>query len=207
MNRRHLLATSLFAIGLVINPAYFLGCAGEEELEFDYGEEEMLGLLDDFNAESWTVESKGVAYAFEVSLSQVEGEDHEAARRRVAASAQTAHACGGKRRVFGASASACATVYDTRLPVEGTLRVSTMKNGETSVLLDGDVEGELVVDGHQFARGQLRVSLQGLEGSVALEIRGTTFDGHTSSSLFRRDSDGDEITISGDITPASAPAN
>jgi hypothetical protein len=204
----HFVATFLFLVGLVINPAYFLGCAAEDEtVKFDYGEEEMLGLLEDINAvESWTVETEeGVVYTLELSLTQAESEDETAAYSTSGAWAQTARACGTKRRMFGASASACSTHYETLLPLEGTLRVRAERDGETVVLTDEAVSGTLAVDSARFEGGPVRLSLEGSDGSF--ELNGSTLDGLQWGTLDAKGTDGETLRIAGELMPLSARAS
>jgi hypothetical protein len=206
LNARSFIATCLFLTGLVINPAYFLGCAAEEEeLKFDYGEEEMLGLLDDLNTvEAWTMETEeGAVYTLELALTQAEAEDETAALRTGSGAwAQTARACGTKRRMFGASASACSTHYETLLPLEGTLVVSTERDGKRVVIADEDVFGNLAVDSPRFEQGPVRLDLEGADGRF--NLNGSTLDGLKWGTLDATNTDGAALRISGELTPLSS---
>jgi hypothetical protein len=201
---RKTLAASLFLAGLVINPTYFLGCAGDQsgqEREFDYGESQMLGLLDAFNeTRSWSFENDGLRYRVELALEQTVAQDMAALAPGVSsrAWAQTAHACGGKRRLFGATASACIAVYATTVPVEGTLTLLREDGDELTTVRKVDVAGELAMSGLNFATGYITLSLsQG--GSESLTLEGESGGASYSGSFRSADVSPEPVAVSGEL--------
>src|SRR5262245_45172361 len=94
---RHFVAVVVFALAFVVNPGYVAGCGGAGgESEPEFGEEEMLELLDEANAMGpWQFEHEGTPYEVELVLAQKEGEDVVTARRAARFTSQ-AHACSNR---------------------------------------------------------------------------------------------------------------
>lgn len=205
MKARNAIASALFVSGLVLNPAYFLGCAAEEkERKFDYGEAEMLSLLDDINdTDAWLIVSDGVEYTVQVSLSQARGADDTKSAapsdRESGESAwtQQAHACGNKERVFGSTASACDTLYITTIPVEGTLEIFKIEGSESSLVKELAVSGDLQVMNPTFAHGEVFLYLE--DERATLSLQGKTLSGFYDG-MFSAEGLGDGgLDIAGDV--------
>lgn len=208
MKAGYTIAASLFVVGLVINPAYFVGCAGDDfeqgkKYDFDYGEEEMLGVLDDINGvRSWTLASQGSKYDVELSLEQAQGDDKLAEHRGVSAWAQTAQACGYHEQAFAAAASACITIYRSAMPVVGVIRISRTEAAESVLIDEIEVSGEFALNGHrlEFAWAELRVE----GGSVALALQGTASGGVESADLDARVLGVEQLDLMGQLMPATS---
>ena len=131
---RRLLTTIAFGLAFVINPAFLLSCDSDEE--FEYGEAEMLELLDELNAiETWEADGREM----ELHLEQSTGE----ALTRGAPDIDilmSAEACGN--RTFVKSASAC--VSTTEMPVQGTIIVRDLDSGD-EIANDQQVQGSFIV--------------------------------------------------------------
>ena len=103
-----------FALALVINPGYFVGCVGDTADEFQFGEAEMLELVDRVNdQEAFVFESAGEVYRLELTLEQAQGEDDGTAAAGTSLAARRALACGS--RTFMNSAAACISSSEVAL--------------------------------------------------------------------------------------------
>ena len=116
MSTRHitwLTATTIW----MINPV-FTGCEGPApQDEFDFGEAEMLDVLDDMNEETWNIDMDGLTY--EVTVDFQQRISQETAANISFIDISSAHACGS--RSFFAEADACLDV--TSLPIKGTVSI------------------------------------------------------------------------------------
>lgn len=154
------LAVATFLFASVVNPAYFAGCGGSSESEPEFGEAEMLALLDVANEQGrWTFESAGREYEIELSLLQVSGEDAFGGIAPLRGGAMsvtrampgmlsgaTARACGTRR--FMNRAAACVTVSE--LPVEGELTLREVSPMPRVVATNVSVEGRLWTDAYHL---------------------------------------------------------
>ena len=78
---RKLAVALTFVLAFVVNPAYVAGCGAEEQDEPDFGEAEMVALLDDINGMDATeVSDSEAVYEIDLALTQAEGDDVAAAR-------------------------------------------------------------------------------------------------------------------------------
>lgn len=149
--RRSLAASLVFALASTVNPMFLAGCFVDEGNDFEFGEAEMLTLLETGN-ETFDFESGGKSYALMLSIAQ------SAATARLDASPslfQTASACGS--RSFEQSAAACITI--SSMPAAGTFTLVETTGGETRVVLeDVPVRGTLFVHGETLSNGYLELS-------------------------------------------------
>ncbi|HEX2878947.1 MAG TPA: hypothetical protein VHO25_05360, partial [Polyangiaceae bacterium] len=163
--KKQLLAV-IFAFAFIINPAYLVACNSEaDDNEPNFGEAEMVGLLDDFNGMDATVVDEGDAvYEVNLALTQREGTDAVSSRGGRPRSSQgagvirAAHACGS--RTFLKSAAACIT--ETILEVEGTAIVRRV-DGATPVTVVEDlaVQGQIVATGETLSFASLDLTFAG----------------------------------------------
>ena len=102
----------------LINPV-FSGCDSSSEPEFEFGEADLLDLLDDLNAQTWQTTVDGELSTLTVDFSQLTGEEQAALFS--ALELGSAHACSSRN--FLAEAEACIDV--SSLPIEGTISISS----------------------------------------------------------------------------------
>jgi hypothetical protein len=171
MHARLLFAVSTFLLASVVNPAYFAGCV-QDESEPDFGEPEMLELLDAVNEQGrWQFENAGAQYEIEFSLMQAAGADSHAAARTAMFSGATAHACGS--RTFMNSAAACLTV--SQLIVEGEFTLRELAPTPRVVASAVAVTGNLTAPGNHLRSASL--DLRFGDSFVTLETRdASTFE-------------------------------
>lgn len=172
MSRKRVAGVATFVLGLALNPAAFWGCGDGDPPAYNFGQPEMLALLDS-SAESsgWQRDKNGTSYVVEVAFAQAAraGGAH-ASTGASTLFARPVRACGTRTRTFAASAAACFTTYETRLPVAGTVTLLSSTGGATAQVGQWQVTGELVVDGLDLSTaGAISVNLAG-EG-VALDLR------------------------------------
>jgi hypothetical protein len=148
-----------FLIAFVVNPGYFSACvAGSGP---DFGEAEMLAVLDAANAqETWQFDAEGRSYAVDVSLLQTKGDDAFSGRS-TPAWASRAFACGNRR--FMNSASACITRSEVGVIGEVTLREVAPS---ARVIAVADVEGSLWTDAARLLFATIDLEFEG--GSIGL---------------------------------------
>lgn len=160
---RKLVVALVFGVAFVINPAYVTGC-GPTIDEPDFGEAEMVALLDDLNAMGVSeIDSDGAVYEVELTLEQAEGDDVTAVREQ-SPFTSTAYACGS--RTFMKSAAACSTT--TALAVEGTLTIRRVDGPEPVVVVEGlAVSGLIEVYGDHLRSAYVNLELEG-GGSAGL---------------------------------------
>ena len=164
---RRLLRSSVivaaFGLASVVNPGYFSGCTSD--LEFEFGEAEMLDLLDEANAAApFEIAPPGANYRLELSLSQELGQDSELL---VSLLARRAYACGS--RTFLQGASACYS--STRMPLRARYSLIRIADGgeETTIVHDGELTGELDVNGPKLRNGS--IILRDRKGEMTIQLR------------------------------------
>jgi hypothetical protein len=157
---RGILTVVAFGLTFVVNPGYFAGCASDtsEPEKFEFGEAEMLDLLDEANAMvPFELEDGGTRYRLELTLEQQAGEDEAefgSSQQPKAAFASWAHACG--RRTFQSSAAACLTT--SGVPLRALFSLYRLdSDGEVAVVEDGELGGELTVFGTKLNNGMVNV--------------------------------------------------
>jgi hypothetical protein len=168
--RRSALGLFVFCLSFVINPGYFAGCTSGPGGP-DFGEAEMLELLDEANATGpFDLEHDGTRYRLELTLEQRPGDDVEdlASRRWPAAFARPALACG--HRTFLASAAACVTTSAIPLIARVTF-VRLDATGESKLIDDREFAGDLSVSGDKLANAA--VDLVDGDGDTRIELRST----------------------------------
>lgn len=165
---RKLCVALSFGVAFVINPAYVAGCGSPEEEQPDFGEAEMLALLEELTAaEPTELEDGDAQYEIELDLAEAEGEDVVSSARPLFAS--SAYACGS--RTFMKSAAACST--QTEIALEGTLSVRRV-DGDEPVVIAQDV----AVEGRMMASGKTLRFV-----SIDLEFEGGTARWTTSNGM------------------------
>jgi hypothetical protein len=204
MRSKRVAAVATFVLGMALNPAAFWGCGDGDQPVYNFGQPELLALLDSVQESSgWQRDKNGTSYVVEVELARAAQAGVEPAgfrsrgrgrastlrsraRGRAWTSASTlfarpAHACGTRTRTFASSAAACDTRYETKLPLAGTVTLLSSTGGVTTQVGHWQVTGELVVDGLDLSMASsISVNVEG-EG-VALDVRGGR-DGFELSSL------------------------
>lgn len=145
---RYAVATCVFALAFVVNPAWVAGCASGDDEEVDPKvlamiEADLVERLETVNETgSFAFEHEGTSYEALLVLTQTEGKDSSAAlhpRKSAPGFMRSAHACG--THTFRQSASACATTY--QLEVEGTLTVRRLGEDEAVIAQDIPVRGSV----------------------------------------------------------------
>ena len=122
MNTKHLSwlgATTLW----LINPV-FSGCDSDSQSKFNFGEAELLDLVDEINEQSWEATFDGELSTITVDFEQIAGADDadgEQASLWSSIEAGSAHACGSRN--FLAEAEACLDI--SSLPIKGTVTISS----------------------------------------------------------------------------------
>lgn len=142
MNTQHMTWITAATIWM-INPV-FTGCdAPPHQEEFDFGEAEMLDVLDNMNSTTWTFEINGSDVEVQVELNQRSISETAALLSLI--NLGSAHACGS--RSFFAEAEACIDV--TSLPIEGTVSLSPIDTPDEPQVFS--VEGSLDVYGNTLS--------------------------------------------------------
>jgi len=127
----------------MINPV-FTGCdVPTHQEDFDFGEAEMLDVLDNMNSTTWTFEINGSN--FEVQVDFIQRTGTETASLLPFVDVGSAHACGS--RSFLAEAEACMDV--TSLPIEGTVSLLSIDTPDEPQVFS--VEGSLDVYGNTLS--------------------------------------------------------
>ena len=166
-----------FGLGSVVNPAYF-GCASESVEKFEFGEAEMLELLDEANATGpFEFEDGTDRYRLEVIFTQKPGDDSdESASSSVHAPfAARAYACGS--RSFKQSASACIT--SSTVPLTAQLDLFRLDvGGETHLVRNQTFDAMLNVFGTKLNNASIGIVPDDPEIATALSlsVRDKTFE-------------------------------
>ena len=146
-----LAATTLW----LINPV-FSGCDSEGKAKFDFGEAELLDLIDDINEQSWEATFDGELSTITVDFEQLAGasdvEDDQAALWNPV-ELGSAHACGSRN--FLAEAEACVDI--SSLPIVGTITITSTLDLESEPQVF-EVSGSLDVIGTTLNNADLWVN-------------------------------------------------
>lgn len=130
----------------ILNPIYLGGCQ-EKSNEFSFGQEEMLGLLETINTETWSFGEGDETYNLTFNLTQASTEQ---ASRSILNTLSSAYAC--ESRSFVAEAGAC--IDDTTLPVTGTVTIEKAGNsGDELQMLS--ISGDMMVIGYDLDNAEL----------------------------------------------------
>ena len=153
-----LTATTLW----LVNPV-FSGCDSGTQSEFDFGEAELLDMIETINGQSWEMTFDGELSTVTVDFEQIIGETYiegDQAALWSAIEIGSAQACGS--RSFLAEAEACIDI--SSLPLEGTLTITSTidLDSEPQVF---DVSGSLDVFGKTLDNGELRVNSDDIQAS------------------------------------------
>ncbi|MBK8170950.1 MAG: hypothetical protein IPK60_11490 [Sandaracinaceae bacterium] len=172
MNRltRSAIGVAVFALAFVVNPLYFAGCVASDP-EPNFGEPEMLALLDDANESSpYAFAVDDVHYELALSLSQSAQMARAIPKSELV---QSAYACGN--RAFYQSAAACVTV--TELPVNGTFTLRRMDGSEwVEVATDIAVRGSIAVYGETLTSAFLTLHFRDNQDTIQLNASPSPFD-------------------------------
>jgi hypothetical protein len=167
-----------FGFASVVNPGYFAGCASAGGETFEFGEAEMLELMDDANVTGpFDIMSGSQRYRLEVSFEQKSGEDADdiATLRRRPVFTARAHACG--TRTFMQSAAACLTTSE--VPLTATVNLYRIDSaGETQVVHDEAVDGRFYVWGRKLTNARIESNSSEM-GSSRLQLSLVSSDGKT----------------------------
>lgn len=164
------LGAMAFSLASIVNPAFFTGCSSITGAKFDFGEAEMVTLLNETGKGAFRGANGKVEVVFD--LKQTAGKD-EVSDSGVAA-VRPAHACGS--RTFLRSADAC--IDDTQVKVEGvvTIREIASVDQPGKVLADKvPVTGTLIAYGTTLNRVNLNVGSADKKVAVSLTSDGKTF--------------------------------
>jgi hypothetical protein len=172
---RWLTTVVAFSLASVINPGYFAGCVSDGE-KFEFGEAELLGLVDEANATGpFEFLSGSQRYRLEVSFDQKAGEDEGDLAALQQPFTARAFACG--RRTFMQRAAACVSMSE--MPLTATLDLYRLDSaGETLVLHDEAVDARLWVWGTKLGNGQIETDDYGIASS-SVQLSLTSPDGKT----------------------------
>ena len=166
LNSKPLTYTVLSLVWLV-NPVVNVGC-DNGKYGPDFGETEMLELMEEINGEVWTLETDEGSYTVAFTLRQKSAEE-VASSLSVLDFMGSAHACGD--RTFMASANAC--IEHTTLVLEGNVRVTDTLTDET-LIESMEVTGEMIVLGDRL--NNANVALGSESGSFILDSQdGSSF--------------------------------
>ena len=166
MNKKHLSwlgATTLW----LINPV-FSGCDSDSQSKFDFGEAELLDLVDEINEQSWEATFDGELSTITVDFEQIAGADDvdgEQASVWSNIDLGSAHACGSRN--FLAEAEACVDI--SSLPVVGTLTVTSNIDVESEPQVF-DVSGSLDVIGTTLNNAELWVNSDDIEANWSAQF-------------------------------------
>lgn len=128
MNTKHLSWISATTLWL-INPV-FSGCDSGTNTKFDFGEAELLDLIEEVNDLSWEATFDGELSTITVDFEQLIGDgdsDGDQASLWDSIELGSAQACGSRN--FLAEAEACVDI--SSLPIEGTLTVTSSLDPES----------------------------------------------------------------------------
>lgn len=166
---RALTAMLVFAAGSTLNPAYFAGCAGQDDAKFEFGGEELAALVEQANG-TFSLEATAVsdctgavrcsisAVPYRVELTLTPESKAQMATARALWSGGRARAC-GQRELF-ASASACVDV--SSMSVHGSLTLTRLDPDAEAVVVEAaDVQGSLRVFGYRLQQAEMDVRFEG----------------------------------------------
>jgi hypothetical protein len=176
---RGLMTVVAFGLASVVNPGYFAGCAsGTGGEKFEFGEVEMLELMDEANATGpFDIMSGSQQYRLELSFEQKSGEDEDdvAAFLQRPVFTSRARACG--TRTFMQSAAACIT--SSEVPLTATVNLYRIDSaGETQVVHDEMVDTRFYVWGTKLTNARIESSSNAI-GSPTLQLSLMSSDGKT----------------------------
>lgn len=161
MNTKHLSWLTASTLWL-INPV-FSGCDSGTNTKFDFGEAELLDLIEEVNAQSWETTFDGelstITVDFEQLIGASDGEDDQASLWS-AIELGSAQACGSRN--FLAEAEACVDI--SSLPVEGTITVTSNLDVESEPQVF-DVSGSLDVIGTTLNNAELWVNSDDIQAN------------------------------------------
>ena len=150
--RRSIGGVCAFAAALVMNPGYFAGCAGDTDDEFEFGEAEMLELVDGLNEqEPFVFSTRDAVYRLELALEQEPGEDEGAVAAGSPLLARRARACGS--RTFMNGASAC--VSSSGVALLASLRLYRTDGDADELVLEQELAGSLSAWGKKLGASQI----------------------------------------------------
>jgi hypothetical protein len=168
-----------FGLASVVNPGYFTGCASDADEDpgtepgtekFEFGEAEMLGLLDEANATGpFEIMRANVNYRVEIVFSQRVGQDQDdsAGLQPRAAFMPRAYACG--TRTFMQSASACITMSEVLFSARLDL-YRLDGDGETQLVRDQQLEARLWVTGTKLTNAEITIGNYGATSPTKLTL-------------------------------------
>lgn len=161
---------ALLSIPLWLLNPIFTGCA--EEKTFEFGEAEMLELLDSLESQTWVTSIDGTDHELILELEQ--STEEQAALMPSVLDLGSAHAC--EDRTFLASAEAC--IDTTTLTIEGSARVVNLDTEE--VLYESlELSGTMTVMGLTMDNADIYVE-------------------HSTGFLNWYSNDGENLELSGD---------
>lgn len=161
---RTIFASLAFVFAFSVNPMYLAGCFVETDEDFEFGEAEMLTLLETGN-DRFDFAAGGESYSLDLTVTQSAAFAQNDTSPGLFASA---HACGS--RTFEQSASAC--ISASSVPVTGTFTLIKTTGGTNVVVAE-----------HVAVRGFLRVYGEKLRYAML----NLTFDGTDSLDLGQND--------------------
>ena len=150
---KYISKTTVIASLWILNPV--IAC--DNVSGFDFGEEELLQLMDSVGSTTWTIEQNSVEYEIRFQLEKGEEnfdpdqEPDELGRIRTFSVLSSAQACG--TRSFIAEADAC--IDTTYLSVTGMVEVIEIENQNT--VLEEQIDGSIFVLGKQLNNAEFRV--------------------------------------------------
>lgn len=170
-----------FLLAYVIQPAAFSGCNGGDgdPAPFDYGHSDMSALLEEIQQkEAWRfrpIQGEST-YRLELEVEETAGPDDDEGQMSMKSGAlalllRRAHACGTRTRTFSAVASACFTIYETKLPVRAKVMLYRVGNDRDELVFDQAIPGHLVAQGLTLAQAhvELWLSQPGFSLSISRE--------------------------------------
>ena len=157
------LSTSLAALVWLLNPAWVVGCGGEES--FSFGESDMVALMQSINDETWLSPTASGRYEMVFELRQSTMAHHTQSSSR----GIVAHVFACSNREFVASADAC--MDRSVLGLEGQVVIRSPENSES---LELQVNGTMEVIGRHLTQARVRLSHPGGEFYLRSED-GTSF--------------------------------
>lgn len=166
MNKRTMTWITATTLWLV-NPV-FSGCYSSSDTEFNFGETDLLEILDDVNTHSWEITFDGELSTVTVDLTQMIEEieiNGDQASILSFIGFGSAHACDS--RTFLAEAEACIDV--SSLPIEGTLTVRSNLDIESEPQVF-DVSGSLDVFGKTLEYADIWVRSDRIEANWNAEF-------------------------------------
>jgi hypothetical protein len=185
---RWFVTVAAFCLASVINPGYFAGCAsstGDDDPgpepgseKFEFGEAEMLALVDEANATSPFDFTQGPDhYRVEMFFEQRAGEDQDdtASLQRPAPFKMRAFACG--TRTFMQSAAACVTMSQVLLTA--TINLYRLDGEDTTPIVQNrKVDAYLSVGGYKLTNANIISGSYGV-GDNSTQIALGSADGKT----------------------------